>query len=50
MSRRSGCKKELDEINLALAGDRVWRSHAEGVPAAIAEHIQAAGAPMRGAT
>jgi len=43
-------KKNLDDINLALRGDTIWRSHSEGVPASIAEHIQAAAAPLRGTT
>src|SRR5262249_23568366 len=36
-----GLQRDLDSINLALAGDRVWRAHNEGVPASIAERIQA---------
>jgi len=43
-------EKQLDEINLELSGDRIWRSHNEGVPASIAEHIQAAGSSGRGST
>jgi len=43
-------EKSLDEINLALAGDRIWRAHQEGTPASIAEHIQAASAPLRTTT
>lgn len=35
---------------MALSGDRIWRSHNEGVPASIAERIQAAASPGRGAT
>ena len=45
-----GLEKQLGEINLALSGDRIWRSHNEGVPASIAEHIQAAGSAGRGST
>jgi hypothetical protein len=41
-------QRELDAINLALSGDRVWRSHNEGVPASISERIQAAGSSGRG--
>jgi photosystem II stability/assembly factor-like uncharacterized protein len=43
-------EKELDDINLMLRGDTVWRSHNEGVRASIADHIQAAGSPLRGTT
>lgn len=43
-------QKQLDDINLALRGDTIWRSHNEGVPASIAEHAQAAAAPVRGTT
>lgn len=41
---------QLDDITLALGGDTVWRAHNEGSPASIAEHIQAAAAPVRGTT
>ncbi len=41
-------QRDLDGINLALSGDRVWRSHQEGVPASISERIQAAGSSGRG--
>ena len=40
-----GLQRELDAINLALSGDRIWRSHNEGVPASISERIQAAAGP-----
>jgi hypothetical protein len=43
-------QRDLDSINLALSGDRVWRSHNEGVPASIAERIQSAGASTRGSS
>ncbi len=43
-------QKTLDEINTALTGDRIIRSHNEGVPASISEHMQAAAAPTRGTT
>jgi ABC-type transporter Mla subunit MlaD len=43
-------ERSLGEINLALNGDRVIRSHNEGSPASISEHIQAATAPTRGTT
>ena len=33
-----------------LNGDRVIASHNEGVPASIAEHVQAAGSPVRTTT
>jgi hypothetical protein len=41
---------QLDEINLALRGDAIWRAHNEGVPASISEHAQAAASPVRGTT
>jgi hypothetical protein len=43
-------QRELDSINLALSGDRIWRSHNEGTPASISERIQAAASPTRGTT
>jgi len=43
-------QRDLDSINLALSGDRIWRSHNEGVPAAISEHIQAAANSTRGSS
>jgi photosystem II stability/assembly factor-like uncharacterized protein len=43
-------QRELDAINLALSGDRIWRSHNEGTPASISERIQAAAGPTRGTT
>ncbi|MEI9976336.1 MAG: hypothetical protein WDO73_32365 [Ignavibacteriota bacterium] len=43
-----GLQRDLDAINLALSGDRVWRAHNEGVPASISERIQAAGNSVRG--
>jgi len=43
-------QKTLNEIELALNGDRVWRSHNEGTPASISEHVQAAASPTRGTT
>jgi ABC-type transporter Mla subunit MlaD len=43
-------EKNLDEINTALSGDRIIRSHNEGAPASISEHMQAAAAPTRGTT
>ena len=43
-------ERNLSEINMALTGDRIWRSHNEGVPASISEHVQAAGSPIRGTT
>jgi hypothetical protein len=36
-------QRDLDSINLALSGDRIWRAHNEGTPASISEHIQSAG-------
>ena len=43
-------EKKLNEINLALRGDTTWRQHNEGSPASIAEHVQAAAAPLRNST
>jgi hypothetical protein len=43
-------EKQLDEINLALRGDAIWRAHNEGTPASIAEHVQGAASPLRGTT
>jgi photosystem II stability/assembly factor-like uncharacterized protein len=43
-------EKQLDDINLALRGDTIWRSHNEGVTASIAERVQAAASPVRGTT
>jgi hypothetical protein len=45
-----GLQRDLAAINLALSGDRVWRSHNEGVPASISDRIQAAASPLRGTT
>jgi hypothetical protein len=45
-----GLQRDLAAINLALSGDRVWRSHNEGVPASISDRIQAAAGPLRGTT
>ncbi len=41
-------QRDLDAINLALSGDRIWRSHQEGVPASISDRIQSAGSSGRG--
>ncbi len=49
-SRRSACSAISTAINLALSGDRIWRSHNEGTPASISERIQAAAGPLRGTT
>jgi hypothetical protein len=43
-------EKGLGEVNTALNGDRIIRSHNEGSPASIAEHMQAAAAPTRTTT
>ena len=43
-------ERTLLEINTALAGDRVVRSHNEGVSASISEHLQAATSATRGTT
>lgn len=43
-------EKQLADINLALNGDRVWRSFNEGSPASISEHAQSAASPTRGTT
>jgi hypothetical protein len=45
-----GLQRDLDAINLALSGDRIWRSHNEGTPASISERIQAAVSATRGTT
>ena len=41
-------EKSLAEIDVALNGDCIWRSHNEGVTASIAAHAQAAASPTRG--
>ena len=41
---------QLDQINLALNGDRVWRATNEAVQASISDHVQAAAGPTRGTT
>jgi hypothetical protein len=43
-------EKTLEEIDTAVNGDRVMRSHQEGVPASIAEHANAAASPVRTTT
>jgi photosystem II stability/assembly factor-like uncharacterized protein len=43
-------EKQLNQINLALNGDRVWRSTNEGDSASISEHAQGAASPTRGTT
>ncbi len=43
-------ERNLDDIDRALSGDRVMRQHQEGVPASIADHIQAAASPLRSTT
>ncbi|MDR3698835.1 MAG: glycosyl hydrolase [Candidatus Sulfopaludibacter sp.] len=43
-------QRDLEAINLALSGDRVWRAHNEGTPASISERIQAAAGSTRGTT
>jgi soluble cytochrome b562 len=43
-----GLQRDLDAINLALSGDRIWRSHNEGTPASISERIQGAASSGRG--
>jgi hypothetical protein len=45
-----GMEKTLGEIDVAINGDRVMRSHQEGVPASIAEHVNAAASPVRSTT
>jgi photosystem II stability/assembly factor-like uncharacterized protein len=42
--------RTLEEIETAVNGDRVLRSHQEGVPASIAEHVNAAASPVRTTT
>ena len=48
--KRLKLEKQLDQINIALSGDRVWRATNEGVPASISDHVQAAASPTRGTT
>jgi hypothetical protein len=43
-------EKQLNQINIALNGDRVWRATNEGVPASISDHVQSAASPTRGTT
>jgi hypothetical protein len=43
-------EKQLNRIEIALNGDRVWRATNEGVPASISDHVQSAAAPTRGTT
>ncbi|HEY2015832.1 MAG TPA: glycosyl hydrolase, partial [Bryobacteraceae bacterium] len=43
-------EKNLIDINTALSGDRIMRSHNEGVPASINDHLQGAASPIRGTT
>jgi photosystem II stability/assembly factor-like uncharacterized protein/cell fate (sporulation/competence/biofilm development) regulator YlbF (YheA/YmcA/DUF963 family) len=43
-------EKNLADINTALTGDRIIRSHNEGAPASISEHVQWAASPTRGTT
>jgi hypothetical protein len=43
-------EKQLDDINLALRGDAIWRSHNEGTSESIAERVQGAASPIRGTT
>jgi len=40
-------ERSLEEIDRAVNGDRVMRSHQEAEPASIAEHVQAAAGPVR---
>jgi hypothetical protein len=43
-------ERSIEEIDMALNGDRVMRAHQEAVPASIAEHVQAAASPVRTTT
>jgi len=43
-------ERNLDDITMALNGDRIMRSHNEGTVASISEHVQGAAAPLRGTT
>jgi hypothetical protein len=43
-------EKQLDQIEMALNGDRVWRATNEGVPASISDRVQAAASSTRGTT
>ncbi len=41
-------EKELNAIDLALNGDRIWRARNEGTAASISDHYQAANSSTRG--
>jgi hypothetical protein len=43
-------ERQLDQIEIALNGDRVWRATNEGVPASISDRVQAAASTTRGTT
>ena len=43
-------ERDLDQINLELTGDRVWRATNEAVSASISDHVQSAAGPTRGTT
>jgi hypothetical protein len=43
-------ERQLNQINIALNGDRVWRATNEGVAASISDHVQSAASPTRGTT
>jgi hypothetical protein len=43
-------EKQLNQINIVLNGDRVWRATNEGVSASISDRVQAAASPTRGTT
>jgi hypothetical protein len=45
-----GLERTLEDVNRTLNGDRVIASHNEGVPASIADHVNAAAGPIRGTT
>ena len=43
-------ERQLNQIEIALSGDRVWRATNEGVAASISDRVQAAASPTRGTT
>src|ERR1039458_6184989 len=43
-------ERQLDQIEIALNGDRIWRATNEGVPASISDRVQGATSPTRGTT
>jgi hypothetical protein len=43
-------ERELNQVDVALNGDRVWRATNEGVPEAISGHVANAASPAQGTT